>query len=62
MSIQTLITKICPYVEFPSGDCYCTRDGSQNIIKAVKYCSNNYEECPIFNERSSGLEKIVTEN
>ncbi len=62
MSLQTLINKMCPYVSNPNNDCYCVKEGSQNINNAVKYCSNNFEGCSIYKERSVGLEKMITDN
>jgi len=62
MSLQTLINKMCPYVNNPSNDCYCLKEGSQDINNAVKYCSNNFERCSIYRARNSGFEQIMTDN
>ena len=62
MSLQTLIKKMCPYVSNPASDCYCIKEGSQDIYNAVKYCSNNFERCFIYREKSEDYEKIITDN
>lgn len=62
MLLQTLIKKMCPYVSNPMSDCYCMKEGSQNINNAVKYCSNNFEKCSIFKASNAGFEEIMTDN
>ena len=62
MSLQTLIKKMCPYVSNPSSDCYCVKEGSQDINNAVQYCSNNFEKCAIYKARHEGFERVITDN
>jgi len=53
---------MCPYISNPTSDCHCIKEGSQDINKAVKYCSNNFEKCSIFKTRNAGFDEIVTDN
>jgi hypothetical protein len=49
LQLNTITTKkICPFVQDPSGDCYCFKLGSQDIEKAVHYCNKNFETCDIY--------------
>jgi len=53
---------MCPYVSNPTSDCYCMKEGSQDINNAVKYCSDNFERCSIYKAKNSGFEEIITDN
>ncbi len=39
---------ICPLVQDLLEDCYCVRMGSQDIEKAVYFCSRNYQTCELY--------------
>ena len=62
MILQTLIKKMCPYISNPTSNCYCTKESSQDINNAVKYCSNKFEKCSIFKTRNAGFEEFITDN
>ena len=41
--------KLCPFLNEPFDECYCSRMSSQDIERAVYLCSNNFEFCEIYN-------------
>jgi hypothetical protein len=43
--------KICPFVGEPGPDCFCLDMNSRNIELVVRYCSGNFETCPIYREQ-----------
>lgn len=40
--------KLCPFLDEPFDDCYCSKMSSQDIERAVYLCSKNYEICDIY--------------
>ncbi len=40
--------KLCPHINDPCLDCYCSRLTSSDIEKAIYYCSGNFESCEIY--------------
>lgn len=48
MSLQTLIKKMCPFVEEPLDDCYCSKRGGQDIVKTLEYCNDDFTTCDIY--------------
>ena len=47
-AVKRTTKKNCPLVQDPLGDCYCFKMGSQDIEKAVFFCSKYYEFCEIY--------------
>ncbi|MBI4850174.1 MAG: hypothetical protein HY808_16630 [Nitrospirae bacterium] len=46
--------KICPFVQNPFSECYCVTMGSQDIEKAIYYCSKHFKMCEFYNAKSFG--------
>ncbi|RLB82134.1 MAG: hypothetical protein DRH17_06745 [Deltaproteobacteria bacterium] len=40
----------CPYFDKPMKDCYCAVFNSFTIPLIVRYCFNDYEECPHYKQ------------
>ena len=40
--------KYCPNHINPCDNCYCVTLNSQDIEKAIYYCTSNYTTCPIY--------------
>jgi hypothetical protein len=38
----------CPYLKQPSDDCYCVKMSSQDIERAIYFCTKNFKACEIF--------------
>ncbi len=50
--------RLCPYLQEPFDDCYCSKMSSQDIERAVYLCSNNFEICDIYkNGNGNGKDK-----
>ena len=37
----------CPYLEHPMPECYCSDLSHRTIPKAVRYCLNRHQLCPV---------------
>ena len=44
-------SNLCPLIDEPCSECFCSDLRSQNIEAAIRYCSGNFEECEIFKRR-----------
>jgi len=55
---HSLDKMICPFVQDPFSECYCVRMGSQDIEKAIYFCSKNFISCELYKTGSFG--KAVT--
>ena len=42
------IKKYCPLHKNPCDNCYCVTLDSQDIEKAIFYCTSNFNACPIY--------------
>jgi len=40
--------QICPVLQEPFKECYCTSMSSQDIEKTVFFCSRKYKTCEIY--------------
>ena len=57
------IKRICPFIQAPFDDCYCTGLSSVDIERTVYYCGNNYEVCKTYIEKTqSKYQKIAGES
>jgi hypothetical protein len=50
------IRKYCPLHENPCDNCYCASLNSQDIEKAIYYCTSNFNACPIYNTGDRRIE------
>ena len=39
----------CPYLKKPVDDCYCVKMSSQDIERAIYFCTKDFKTCEIFN-------------
>ena len=44
--------RLYPFVVCPLDTCYCSRGGSLETWKAVRYCGGSFEECEIFRKET----------
>ena len=42
------IKERCPYVANPLEDCYCAELNSIRIMAIVRFCSGEFESCPVY--------------
>lgn len=50
--------RLCPQLQEPFDECYCSKMSSQDIERAVYLCSNNFETCDIYiNSNGNGHNK-----
>jgi hypothetical protein len=48
LNLSTNNRRLCPFLQEPFDDCYCSKMSSQDIERAVYLCSNNYRMCDIY--------------
>jgi hypothetical protein len=56
MLYQTSEKRLCPFINEPFDDCYCTKMSSQDIERAVCLCGSNFETCEIY-KHGNGKDK-----
>jgi hypothetical protein len=54
--------KLCPFIQNPFDECYCTIMTSQDIERAVYLCSNNFEKCDIYKNVNNGKKREMIKN
>ncbi len=52
--------KLCPFLDEPFDECYCSRMSSQDIERAVYLCSNNFEICEIYGRSNGNTNQVRT--
>jgi hypothetical protein len=48
LNIAYPIKNYCPLHKNPCDKCYCVTLDSQDIEKAIFYCTSNFNSCPIY--------------
>lgn len=53
------IKKYCPLHTHPCDNCYCVTLDSQEIEKAIYYCTGNFNTCPIYKNGDLRIESDI---
>jgi hypothetical protein len=52
----------CPYLKKPFDDCYCVKMSSQDIERAIYFCTKDFKTCEIYNNFNFGKDVNYKKN
>jgi hypothetical protein len=51
------LSVICPLIQDPQEECYCSNLSSLNTEDAVHFCAGNYKKCKIYQKEQEKKDK-----
>lgn len=51
MSVRKPLSRLCPLVRRPTGNCYCISLSSTAVEAAISFCMGDFSRCEIYRKQ-----------
>lgn len=51
MFVRKPVSRLCPLVRRPTGDCYCSILSSSTVEAAISFCMGDFSRCEIYRKQ-----------